>query len=94
MFLNSGSEAIDAALKLARRVTGRPGIIAFRGGFHGRTFGAMSVTSSILNYRAGYEPLVPGVYLAPYPHAYRDFDGDEERRPPPPSKGSRRSWAP
>ncbi len=79
MFLNSGSEAIDGALKLARRVTGRPGIIAFRGGFHGRTFGAMSVTSSSLNYRAGYEPLVPGVYLAPFPHAYRDFDGDEER---------------
>ena len=79
LFLNSGSEAIDAALKLARRVTGRPGIIAFRGGFHGRTFGAMSVTSSSLNYRAGYEPLVPGVYLAPYPHAYRDFDGDEDR---------------
>ena len=40
MFLNSGSEAIEAALKLARRVTGRPGIIAFRGGFHGRTYGA------------------------------------------------------
>ncbi len=79
MFLNSGSEAIDGAIKLARRVTGRPGIIAFRGGFHGRTFGAMSVTSSSLNYRAGYEPLVPGVYLAPFPRAYRDFDGDEER---------------
>ena len=79
LFLNSGSEAIDAALKLARRVTGRPGIIAFRGGFHGRTFGAMSVTSSSLNYRAGYEPLVPGVYLAPFPHAYHDFDGDEAR---------------
>jgi 4-aminobutyrate aminotransferase len=79
MFLNSGSEAIDGALKLARRVTGRPGIIAFRGGFHGRTFGAMSVTSSSLNYRTGYEPMVPGVHLAPFPHAYRDFDGDEER---------------
>ena len=44
MFLNSGSEVIDGALKLARRVTGRPGIIAFRGGFHGRTIGATSVT--------------------------------------------------
>ena len=67
MFLNSGSEAIDGALKLARRVTGRPGIIAFRGGFHGRTFGATSVTTSNLNYRTGYEPLLPGVYFAPYP---------------------------
>jgi len=79
MFLNSGSEAIDAALKLARRVTGRPGMVAFRGGFHGRTFGAMSITTSNLNYRTGYEPLVPGVYLSPYPAAYPEFDGDAER---------------
>ena len=78
MFLNSGSEAIDGALKLARRVTGRPGIVAFRGAFHGRTWGATSVTSSSLNYRAGYEPLLPGVYLLPFPAAYRDFAGDEE----------------
>jgi 4-aminobutyrate aminotransferase len=79
MFLNSGSEAIDGALKLARRVTGRPGIVAFRGGFHGRTFGATSVTTSSLNYRTGYEPLVPAVYVSPYPAAYPDFDGDEDR---------------
>ena len=78
MFLNSGSEAIDGALKMARRVTGRPGIIAFRGGFHGRTFGATSVTTSNLNYRTGYEPLLPGVYFAPYPMAYPKFGGDEE----------------
>ena len=76
-FLNSGSEAIDGALKLARRVTGRPGIIAFRGGFHGRTFGATSVTTSNLNYRTGYEPLLPGVYFAPFPAVYDDFGGDE-----------------
>ena len=78
MFLNSGSEAIDAALKLARRVTGRPGIIAFRGGFHGRTFGAASITTSNLNYRTGYEPLLPGVHIAPYPAAYPAFSGDQE----------------
>ena len=78
MFLNSGSEAIDGSLKLARRITGRPGIIAFRGGFHGRTFGATSVTTSNLNYRTGYEPLLPGVYIAPYPAAYPDFAGDPE----------------
>ncbi len=77
MFLNSGSEAIDGALKLARRVTGRPGIVAFRGGFHGRTFGATSITTSNINYRTGYEPLLPSVYFAPFPAAYRDFDGDE-----------------
>jgi 4-aminobutyrate aminotransferase len=78
-FLNSGSEAIEAALKMARRVTGRPGIVAFRGGFHGRTFGAMTVTSSNPNYRRGYEPLLPGVYLSAYPTVYRDFGGDEAR---------------
>jgi 4-aminobutyrate aminotransferase len=78
-FMNSGSEAIEAAIKLARRVTGRPGLIAFRGGFHGRTLGAASITSSNINYRRGYEPLLPGVYLSQYPSVYRDFDGDEER---------------
>ncbi len=77
LFLNSGSETIDGAIKLARRVTGRPGIIAFRGAFHGRTVGATSVTSSNLNYRLGYEPLLPAVYLTPYPAVYRDFGGDE-----------------
>jgi 4-aminobutyrate aminotransferase len=79
LFLNGGSEAIEAAIKLVRRVTGRPGIIAFRGAFHGRTIGAASLTSSNLNYRAGYEPLLPGVYLLPFPAVYRDFAGDEER---------------
>jgi 4-aminobutyrate aminotransferase len=78
MFMNSGSEAIDAAIKLARRVTGRPGIIAFRGAFHGRTFGAMSVTSSAINYRVGHEPLLPGVHLTTFPAVYRSFGGDEE----------------
>lgn len=78
MFLNSGSEAIDGALKLARRVTGRQGIVAFRGGFHGRTWGAMSVTSSAINYRTGYEPLVPGVHLSTFPEVYRRFAGNEE----------------
>ena len=77
-FGNSGAEAVEAALKLARRVTGRPGIIAFRGAFHGRTFGAASVTSSSINYRLGYEPLLPSVYLTPFPNVYRYFGGDEE----------------
>ena len=78
-FLNSGSEAIEGAMKLARRVTGRPGIVAFTGGFHGRTIGATSITSSNINYRQGYEPLLPSVYLTQYPRVYRDFGGDEER---------------
>lgn len=77
--LNSGSETIDGAMKLARRVTGRPAIIAFQGAFHGRTYGATSLTSSSPNYRVGYEPLVPSVYLAPFPQVWREFDGDEAR---------------
>jgi 4-aminobutyrate aminotransferase len=76
-FLNSGSEAIEAALKLARRATGRPAIIAFEGGFHGRTLGAASVTTSSLNYRIGYEPLLPSIYFSPFPRVYPDFGGDE-----------------
>ncbi|MEO5964736.1 MAG: aminotransferase class III-fold pyridoxal phosphate-dependent enzyme [Candidatus Limnocylindrales bacterium] len=78
LFLNSGSETIDGAIKLARRVTGRPAILAFRGAFHGRTIGATSVTTSSLNYRRGYEPLLPSIYQLPFPAAYRDFGGDEE----------------
>ena len=77
--LNSGSEAIDGAMKLARRVTGRPAIIAFAGAFHGRTYGATSLTSSSPNYRRGYEPLIPSIYFAPFPQVWRDFDGDEDR---------------
>ncbi|MGD0248565.1 MAG: aspartate aminotransferase family protein [Candidatus Limnocylindrales bacterium] len=77
-FCNSGAEAIEGSLKLARRVTGRPGIIAFRGAFHGRTFGAASITTSSINYRLGYEPLLPSVYLTPFPNVYRYFGDDEE----------------
>jgi 4-aminobutyrate aminotransferase len=77
-FGNSGAEVVDGALKLARRSTGRSHIIAFSGAFHGRTFGAISVTSSSLNYRSGLDPLLPDVHIAPFPHAYRDFGGDAE----------------
>jgi 4-aminobutyrate aminotransferase len=76
-FGNSGAEVVDGAMKLARRATGRSHIIAFSGAFHGRTYGATSVTSSSLNYRVGYEPLLPETHIAPFPSAYRDFDGDE-----------------
>jgi 4-aminobutyrate aminotransferase len=70
-FANSGAEAIEAALKLARRATGRPNIIVFQGGFHGRTIGAMSLTTSKVIVRAGYQPLMAGVAVAPYPYTYR-----------------------
>lgn len=77
-FGNSGAEAVEGALKLARYVTGRPGLIAFRGSFHGRTFGAASVTSIKSKYRDHYEPFVPGVYFAEYPDAYRCPTGKTE----------------
>lgn len=76
-FGNSGAEVVDGAMKLARRATGRSHIVAFSGAFHGRTFGATSVTTSSLNYRSGYDPLLPDVHIAPFPNAYRDFAGDE-----------------
>ncbi len=71
---NSGTEAVEAALKLARQHTGRSGIIAFRGGFHGRTLGALSLTASKSKYRRGFGPLLPGVYHA----TYGDLDSVEE----------------
>jgi 4-aminobutyrate aminotransferase len=69
-FSNSGSEAVESALRLARMATGRPNIIAFQGGFHGRTFGAASVTSAGTHVRAGFSPIVGGVYFAPYPNPF------------------------
>lgn len=65
---NSGAEAVESALKLAKYVTRRPGVIAFQGGFHGRTIGAVSVTSSKVHYRERYEPLVPSTHLVPFPN--------------------------
>jgi 4-aminobutyrate aminotransferase len=76
-FSNSGAEAIEGALKLARHATRRPNVIVFQGSFHGRTVGTMSLTTSKTIYRAGYQPLMPGVYVAPYPYAYR-YGWDEE----------------
>ncbi len=70
-FSNSGAEAVDGALKLARYVTGRQGIISFTGAFHGRTFGALSVTTSSAAYRKGYHPLLPSVYQTSYPYCFR-----------------------
>ncbi|MDR1495828.1 MAG: aspartate aminotransferase family protein [Clostridiales Family XIII bacterium] len=70
-FSNGGSEANDGAIKLAKAVTGRPCIIAYRGSFHGRSIGATSITGSNSKYRKHYEPLMGGVYFAPYPNPYR-----------------------
>src|SRR4026207_1643573 len=70
-FGNSGAEAIEAAIKLARHATGRPAIIAFLGGFHGRPPGALALTASKTVQRRGFNPFMPAVYHAPYPKTYR-----------------------
>lgn len=70
-FSNSGAEAIEASVKLARAATGRPNIISFVGAFHGRTNATMALTSSKAAYRSLYAPLASGIHIAPYPYAYR-----------------------
>jgi 4-aminobutyrate aminotransferase len=77
-FGNSGTEAVEAAMKLARYATGRDKFISFFGGFHGRTLGALSLTASKYVQKKGFGPLVPGVYHAPYPNPYRDGKSPEE----------------
>ena len=66
---NSGTEAVEGAIKLARNSTRRPALIAFDGAFHGRTYGAMSLTSSKVTQRAGFGPMLPEVYHVPYGNA-------------------------
>jgi 4-aminobutyrate aminotransferase len=77
-FTNSGAEAVEGAIKLARHATGRTNIIVFQGSFHGRTVGTMSLTTSKTVYRAGYQPLMAGVFVAPYPYSYRYGWTDEQ----------------
>ncbi len=77
-FSNAGTEACEAALRLARQATGRPNIIVFQGGFHGRTMGSLSMTSSSVGLRAGVQPMMGGVVVAPFPNARRYGWDDEE----------------
>ncbi|MBA2258417.1 MAG: acetyl ornithine aminotransferase family protein [Acidobacteria bacterium] len=76
-FGNSGTEATEAAVKLARYHTKRQGIIAFYGAFHGRSLGSLSLTASKAIQRRGFAPFMPGVYHAPYPDTYR-FNGSAD----------------
>jgi 4-aminobutyrate aminotransferase len=76
-FGNSGAEAIEGSIKLARYATGRDKVIAFFGGFHGRTLGALALTASKAVQRRGFSPLPPGVVHAPYPYCYRCPFGKE-----------------
>ena len=73
---NSGAEAIEASVKLAKIATRRPLVIAFRGGFHGRTHAAMSLTTSSVKYRGHYEPLQGGIYHVPFPDPLRYGGGE------------------
>ncbi len=70
LFMNSGAEAVEASVKLARKVSGRQGIVTFRGGFHGRTMGSVTYTTSKAKYRQGYHPLVPSTFVTPFPHPF------------------------
>jgi 4-aminobutyrate aminotransferase len=70
-FANSGAEAVEGAVKLAKQATGRTNIVVFQGGFHGRTHLTMAMTTSKTVYRTRYQPLVAGIFVAPYPYAYR-----------------------
>jgi 4-aminobutyrate aminotransferase len=77
-FSNSGAEIIEASVKLAKQATRRPNIIVFNGSFHGRTHLTMAMTTSKTIYRAGYQPLVPGIFVAPFPYAYKYGWGEDE----------------
>lgn len=71
IFLNSGAEAVENAIKIARVSTGRPAVIAFQNSFHGRTLLTMSLTGKVEPYRSGFGPFAPEVYLTPFPYPYR-----------------------
>jgi 4-aminobutyrate aminotransferase len=78
-FAQSGTESVEGALKLARKITGRPRFIGFLGGFHGRTMGALAFTSSKYTQQDGFFPTMPGVTHVPYPSSYRPlFAGDDQ----------------
>ncbi len=77
---NSGAEAVENAVKIARAATGRPAILAFEGGFHGRTFMAMSLTSRHRPYKTRFAPFAPEVYRLPFPYPYRHPRPEEAGR--------------
>lgn len=69
-FSNAGTEVAEAAIRLVRQATGRPNVIVFHGGFHGRTMGSLSMTTSSVGLRAGVSPMMGGVVVAPFPHSH------------------------
>ncbi|WP_414442385.1 4-aminobutyrate--2-oxoglutarate transaminase [Burkholderia sp. 22PA0106] len=77
VFFTTGAEAVENAVKIARGHTNRPGVIAFRGGFHGRTLMGMSLTGMSAPYKQNFGPFAPDVYHAPYPNAYHGISSDD-----------------
>ncbi|MGZ4439745.1 MAG: aspartate aminotransferase family protein [Gaiellaceae bacterium] len=77
LLLNSGAEAIENAVKIARTATGRPAVVVFDNGFHGRTLLTMTMTSKVVPYKKGFGPFAPEVYRAPAPYPYRGIDSDQ-----------------
>src|SRR3954452_4777712 len=77
LLLNSGAEAVENAVKIARAATGRPAIVAFDRGFHGRTLMTMTLTSKVKPYKKGFGPFAPEVYRAPAPYPYRGVSSDD-----------------
>jgi 4-aminobutyrate aminotransferase/(S)-3-amino-2-methylpropionate transaminase len=75
-FFNAGTEAVENAIKFARAYTKRPAVIAFEGGFHGRTLLSLTLTSKTHPYKAGFGPFAPEVYRVPFPNEYRGVDGE------------------
>ncbi len=76
-FYTTGAEAVENAIKIARHATGRPGIVAFAGGFHGRTFMGMSLTGKVQPYKAGFGPMMNDVWHLPFPNELHGVSADE-----------------
>ena len=77
LLMNSGSEAIENAIKVARKYTGRTGVIAFNGGFHGRTMLTLSLTGRVVPYKAGFGPFTPEIFHAPFPNELHGISIDD-----------------
>jgi 4-aminobutyrate aminotransferase len=77
LLVNSGAEAVENAVKIARAATGRQAVVVFENAFHGRTLLTMTMTSKVVPYKRGFGPFAPEVYRAPAPYTYRGIDSDE-----------------
>ncbi|MFH2132901.1 MAG: aminotransferase class III-fold pyridoxal phosphate-dependent enzyme, partial [bacterium] len=78
-FANSGAEAVENGVKVAKKYTGRTALLCFQDAFHGRTLMGMSLTSKVMPYKSGYGPFAPEVYRVPFPYAYRMSGGDQKK---------------